>query len=272
MIRRRRPEVHVNHERWLVSYADFITLLFAFFVVMYSISQVNESKYRVLSSTFANVFQQPSDNQIPSDANAPPPTSSELITPIDLGSTTINASGTAEVSPIVTNQAASSVAVVEENKELDEFTHINNEMTEKFSDLINGQAIKISGNEHWLKIEFSDEIVFSLGGVDLNPQAKIIFKDVAAILKKSANPIQVEGYTDNVPVRSTQYPSNWELSAARASSIVRYLMDNGVAPDRLAAVGYSQYQPLVSNQTEIGRLKNRRVTIMVAKHKLQRPE
>jgi chemotaxis protein MotB len=264
MVRRRRQEVHVNQERWLISYADFITLLFAFFVVMYSISQVNDSKYRVLSDTFIEAFNQPANTQKNSEPQENISPSTVIITPIDMGKTTVTETTPPDVAEPVTPD--------EPIKTSDELAQISDLVTEKFTQLINDQMIQVSSNELWLQIELKDSILFSSGSADTSEQAQKIFDEIAGILKSYSNPVQVEGFTDNIPIKSVKYPTNWELSTARASAIVKYLASKGVAPERLSAVGYGEYQPVAVNDTEQGRAQNRRVTIMVAKRKMDRPK
>ena len=157
-------------------------------------------------------------------------------------------------------------------KTSDELTQISDLVAEKFAQLINDQLIQISSNELWLQIELKDSILFSSGSADTSNQAQMIFDEIAGILKNYSNPVQVEGFTDNIPINSVKYPTNWELSTARASAIVKYLASKGVAPERLSAVGYGEYQPVAENDTEQGRAQNRRVTIMVAKRKMERPK
>ncbi len=264
MVRRRRQEVHVNQERWLISYADFITLLFAFFVVMYSISQVNDSKYRVLSDTFIEAFNQPSNTQPISDEKDNIASSTSIIAPIDLGHPTVT-----ETTPVEVEEP---VAPDEQVRTSDELTQISDLVSEKFTQLITDQMIQVSSNELWLQIELKDSILFTSGSADTSEQAQKIFDEIADILKGYSNPVQVEGFTDNIPIKSVKYPTNWELSTARASAIVKYLASKGIAPERLSAVGYGEYQPVATNDTEQGRAQNRRVTIMVAKRKMDRPK
>lgn len=275
MVRRRREEVHVNQERWLVSYADFITLLFAFFVVMYSISQISDSKYRVLSDTFIEAFNQPKNAHNNSEANDQLTSANNTINPIEMD----NAPITPDVNDqsVVNEQSNPTESdTLEPAKEQpvtsDELTQISDLVTEKFSQLIDDQMIQVSSNELWLQIELRDSILFSSGSADPSEQAQKIFDEIAAILKTYSNPVQVEGFTDNIPIKSVKYPTNWELSSARASAIVKHLASQGVAPERLSAVGYGEYQPVASNDTEQGRAQNRRVAIMVAKRKMDRPK
>ncbi|HTF96945.1 MAG TPA: flagellar motor protein MotD [Cellvibrio sp.] len=272
MVRRRRQEIHVNHERWLVSYADFITLLFAFFVVMYSISQINDSKYRVLSDTFIEAFNQPNDSQTNAEPTEELNPSNDVITPIEMGKTAQTTANEKDVVisndgdiPVINSSEAAEV------KTTDELSQISDLVTEKFSQLIDDQLIQVSSNELWLQIELKDSILFESGSAETSVQAQRIFDEIAGILKNYSNPVQVEGFTDNIPINSTRYPTNWELSTARASAIVKYMVTKGVAPERLSAVGYGEYQPVAPNDSETGRAQNRRVAIMIAKRKMDRP-
>lgn len=259
MPRRRPTELHVNHERWLVSYADFITLLFAFFVVMYSISQVNESKYRVLSDTLMEAFE-PARAIAPIQVGQPslsPSTSAIDIRGDDRGDTEQprlgQPGGTAE------------------EGELGELGELARRISSRFSELIGDDLLEVYANEYWLQVELKDSILFESGSAELSARARDIFAEMARLLAEYDNPIQVEGHTDNEPIRSTRYPSNWELSAARASAIVKLLSGAGVGPRRLSAVGYGEYQPVASNETPEGRAQNRRVALMIAREAVPRP-
>lgn len=276
MVRRKRQEIHVNQERWLVSYADFITLLFAFFVVMYSISQVSQSKYRVLSETFIQAFNTPNDSKANPIPQNKVQASNDVITPLEMGKSATEETNNPNPIVVVEDTAkpemnAQSNTTVK-TQTTDELTQISDLVNERFAQLINDQMIKVSSNELWLQIELKDSILFPSGGVETSPQAQIIFTEIAEILKSYANPVQVEGFTDNVPISNSRYPTNWELSSARATEIVKFLASKGVAPERLAAVGYGEFQPLVSNDTDAGRAQNRRVAVMVAKRKMERPK
>ena len=260
MVRRRHAEVHVNQERWLVSYADFITLLFAFFVVMYSISQVNQSKYRVLSETFEHAFN---SRQLTTDTTSSNPIE-KIINPIQVGEPALSP----DPSAIDVEQESAGEAASTSSGQLQEISALVNE---RFADLINDELVSVSSNELWLQIELKDSILFASGGTDLSLQAQAIFDEIAGILKGYSNPIQVEGYTDNIPINNPRYPSNWELSSARASAIVKLLATRGVAPQRLSAVGFGEFQPVASNEHPAGRAQNRRVALMIARRKIERP-
>jgi chemotaxis protein MotB len=240
MARRRHQEEHENHERWLVSYADFITLLFAFFVVMYSISSINEGKYKILSDSLTGVFNQPD----------------RAIKPIPAG----------DERPRTTEPDR---ALVDEERSLsaaDSLESIVQSIREAFGDLIQSEQLKVSGNELWIEIELSSSLLFTSGDAIPNNAAFDIIEKLAKILAPYGNPIHVEGFTDNLPIQTALFPTNWELSTARAASIVRMLAIDGVNPSRLAAVGYGEFQPVADNSTAEGRGRNRRVVLVVSRN------
>lgn len=241
MSRRRRHEEHENHERWLVSYADFITLLFAFFVVMYSISSINEGKYKVLSDTLVGVFNQPERSTKPISIGEEPP---RTISPdLDAAPEGEESSGSTDS----LNQIALSVK-------------------QSFGDLIKSNQLTVRGNELWVEIELNSSLLFSSGDAVPSEAAFAIIEKIAAILAPYENPIHVEGFTDNVPINAGPYPSNWELSTARAASIVRMLALDGVRAGRMAAVGYGEFQPIAANDSAEGRARNRRVVLVVSRN------
>ena len=257
MLRRRSAEINNDHDRWLVSYADFITLLFAFFVVMYALSQLHENKYRELSQTLTRLFSA-SENLENVD---------QLSGLADHALAITEAQKTAD--PSVAQQSANL-----SEKPLAEFAQLEGQLIEQFADLINDQAIKISYNEQWLEISLNNRIVFPLGSIQPNAQAQDVFASVAAIIRQFDNSVQVEGFTDNLAINTKQFPSNWELSSARAVAIVKLLIANGVSPSRLAAVGYAEFQPIADNATPRGRAENRRVVLMIGnsrRHRSQSP-
>jgi chemotaxis protein MotB len=123
--------------------------------------------------------------------------------------------------------------------------------------------VSINHNGSWVEVTLKSALLFPSGSADLSDQAKIILRDVSRVLKPLPNPVHVEGYTDNVPINTKAFPSNWELSAARAASVVHLFARFGVDPRRLAAVGYGEFRPIADNSTEEGRRKNRRVTLII---------
>ena len=250
MARKPKHEEHENHERWLVSYADFITLLFAFFVVMYAISSVNEGKYRVLSSALVTAFSHPQKTIEPIQYGTP------LRTPIiqhdsmTKDENTVNRSG-------VDHQ------IMPSPNEMANMQKLADQLEYNLKDLIDKELISVKKTNLGLEIEIKSNVLFSSGVATLSQQAIPPLKKIAAILSKAPNDINVEGYTDDVPISTPTFPSNWELSAARAASVVRLFTKNGVEPIRLKAIGFAEFRPVADNATEQGRNKNRRVTVMV---------
>lgn len=252
MARRRSTQLTINHERWLVSYADFITLLFAFFVVMYSVSQVSESKYRVLSDTLESTFNYPAKN----------------LKPIQVG----EPSRASDPSVIDSGQAPDHEQIGDGAFEQEvDLPHMAENLRESLADLIDQQQVQINSNEFWLEIELKSNMLFDTASAKPSADAKLIFTEIAKQLLAGQHPIQVEGYTDSNPINTAVFPSNWELSAARASAVVKLLDAAGIAPQRLSAIGYGEYQPLADNSTEAGRAQNRRVVLMVARDRQNRP-
>ncbi|GGP17526.1 flagellar motor protein MotD [Silvimonas iriomotensis] len=243
MARKKREEEHENHERWLVSYADFMTLLFAFFVVMYAISSVNEGKYRVLSDSLVNAFQ--NNNAKPSVGTAP--------------------QGKQVIAPIVAHPESAPKAP--ENNKLEEqakrMSGMADDLRAALGPLIQQGKVRVTQSARGIAVEISDSVLFDTAKADLQNTSATALRAVAQRLTSTDNLIQVQGNTDNQPIKSTQYPSNWELSAARAASVVRLFADTGIAPERMVAMGYGEYRPVESNDTPDGRARNRRVTINI---------
>lgn len=274
MARRKKLEEHENHERWMVSYADFITLLFAFFVVMYSVSSVNEGKYRVLSDSLTAAFRAPPQSSelvslgeredgvgiavpmqgIPSLIALPIPQQPEPQAEPDRDSD----------APIAEAEQAEDAAKPMNKEGVD--THIQqiaDEIVEAMGSLIDDDLINVRRDKRWLEVEIKSSILFPSGSSRLAPAAFSMMKPLAEILAKFPNPVHVEGFTDNIPIHTVQFLSNWELSAARAASVVHLFTDYGVAPDRMAAIGYGEYKPRGDNETPEGRAMNRRVVLVV---------
>ncbi|MDB6062959.1 MAG: hypothetical protein JWM78_3062 [Verrucomicrobiaceae bacterium] len=256
MGRRKHTEEHTNHERWLVSYADFITLLFAFFVVMYSISQVNESKYRVLSNTLEDAFNQP-----------------ELaVDPIQIGEKA--RSNPANLVALNTDAAKTKEGeggTQSSNGMPDEFKDVANKIAEAFGDLMTQGLVTLRGNEEWLEIEMKSSLLFDSGDAALSNHALELLGQVAAILRDQKNAVRVEGFTDNKPIHTVRFPSNWELSSSRAAAVVQLFVEEGIDSSRLVAAGYGEFQPVGPNDTPENRAKNRRVVLMISKTGELRP-
>jgi len=295
MARRRRHEEHENHEAWAIPYGDLVTLLLAFFVVMYSISSVNEGKYRVVSNSLTEAFggtphsqnaQNPDltalkqvraalpSDQINSmiasglpdhrllsstdvaDAKAPAKAGGQVI-----GSTAATAAA-AQVpaqGPVAT-QGPGNPADMQDQRELN---NVTDDVTKALQPLIAAGEVRVRRYGSWIAVDISTDILFDSGVAHLSQPAVTALDRLAAALAPWPNSVRVEGHTDDRPIRTPAFPSNWELSAARAASVVHLFMDHGIAPNRLAVLGFGQYRPTAPNTSTSGRNANRRVAIVI---------
>lgn len=280
--RRQRQNHHQesdNAERWLISYADFITLLFAFFVVMYSISTVNNGKYRVMADSIVEAFNDPNKSLQPVQLGIfdHKPRSDQIMTPVALEQG--GATGQMDTEEDAGSQAAGELKTQGEAAELtlqahpgeqkpainegDFIEEIARNINEKMKPQIEENAISVSQTDDFIEVEINNNILFPSGSARLNNAALPILRSLSDIFNTFNNAIQVEGFTDNEPIRTTAFPSNWELSAARAASVVHLFMKSGIRPDRMVAVGYGEHRPVAGNDTEQGRRMNRRVVIVI---------
>lgn len=252
MARRKKhvAEESENHERWLVSYADFITLLFAFFVVMYSISSVNNQKYETLSDALDDAFHQ-KKNMLKSEQ------------PIEIGTPPT------QFQPIEQEKLSNeeklkrqrlSEEILQERKRLKKAAAM---LEDSLSPYIQDDLVKVKQHDFWVELEMNSELLFSSGEAELSQKAIPVLRKVAKTFAQIPNVISVEGHTDNVPIDTVEFPSNWDLSSARASSVVRELIKGNVSSTRLAAVGYGEFHPIADNNTASGRFKNRRVVLVL---------
>ncbi|MFM7274420.1 MAG: flagellar motor protein MotD [Gammaproteobacteria bacterium] len=265
MARRVIQEEHISHERWMVSYADFMTLLLCFFVVMYSVSQLNEDRYRVLTRTLEEAFNVP-------PTAVDPIRRPEVVTAQNPG-VVVDAVDSPEQQPASGRvEEEEPLATTSEPQLPEEFRRISEDVEARFAELIAQGLVSVQGNEEWLEIELKSSLLFASGQAEAGRDADPIIASLAETVRDSELPIRVEGFTDDRPITSDIFPSNWELSSARATSIVRMLQDEGVAPTRLAAIGYGEFQPVDSNDTEEGRAANRRVVLMISRGARLRPQ
>ncbi|BBL74727.1 flagellar motor protein MotD [Methylomagnum ishizawai] len=252
MARRKRSEdEHENLERWLVSYADFITLLFAFFVVMYSISSINEGKYRVLSRTLAEVFME--DGRKVSRAGEP-----VQIYDGEPGEYLVGSpeTGLGAESPEPTADG-------DPQREQARLETVADRLEAVLSPYIQDDLAVVKRHEFWLEVEMKSGLFFPSGKAALAPESLPVLYRLSEIFREIPNPINIEGHTDNMPISTAEFPSNWVLSSARAAAVVNQLTRNGVDPRRLAAIGYGEYHPVAENANEEGRYRNRRVVLVV---------
>jgi len=256
-----------NPDRWLVSYADFITLLFAFFVVMYAISSVNEGKYRVLSGSLVSAFKrnasdpnQPAamtsspieiepEPELESEPNPDPDPDSEL-----------------EPDPALIQVEDESILSEQETERVvrqQKMRGMANDIMHVLAPLVEDGRVSVTQSAQGISIEINASVLFSPGHAQLAVSSTQTLRAVAAVVQGHEHEIHVEGHTDNMPIQTIHFPSNWELSTARSSSVVRLFIENGVDPRRLTALGYGENRQVASNETPEGRTRNRRVTIMI---------
>ncbi len=247
MARKKIHEEHENHERWLVSYADFITLLFAFFVVMYSLSSVNEGKYRVLSDSLISAFKEsPTSDRLVPLSGKPGEILDGTGKPIGKSVTQPHSADTPE-----RKQAAARMKKVAKS------------VLDAMQPLIKNGQVRVTQSPRGVTVEINASVLFNSGDAVLQTASTETLAAVADVLRGVENEIQVEGHTDNIPINSPAYPSNWELSSARAGSVVRLFSEMGVPAERMVAIGYADNRPLDTNASPDGRARNRRVNVLI---------
>jgi chemotaxis protein MotB len=243
MRRRRKNHQHAGHERWLVSYADFITLLFAFFVVLYASSQMDKKKVVQVSAAIKGAFEQLGafsgnaayvPEQEPGDSLAPPTPSARAVTP----------------------------ATSDEG--LPDVNLLKRELQEALGEQIEKHEIEIRATPEGLVVSLHEVGFFNSGEATLLSEGQVTLTRIAGVLNEKGFQVRVEGNTDDVPIHTAQFKSNWELSTARATEVVSLLVEkHGFDPALISAAGYSQYRPRASNSTEEGRKQNRRVDLVI---------
>jgi chemotaxis protein MotB len=241
-------ETSDNNDRWLVSYADFITLLFAFFVVMYALSSVNDGKYRVLSNSLVSAFKSTSANPISFQ-------SADLQSIIEQTSQHVEKN---TVSPAILNDKKE--ARINRQKKMKTMAK---DILLALEPLVQDGKVRVTQNALGITVEINASVLFSPGKAQLAESSSLSLSAVAQVVKDHDHDIHVEGHTDNIPIHTHTFPSNWELSTARASSVIRLFIANGVAAHRMTAIGYAENKPVETNATLEGRKRNRRVAVMI---------
>ena len=275
MARRKRHEEHINHEAWAIPYGDLVTLLMAFFVVMYAVSVVDAGKYSVLSESLIEAFGTSAaidPIQIGEPTQVINPVSEDVnrsLAPVEI----IAASPADEApepgfeafSPTDVALAALIGSASEEQRGhiMGEIQEMSEELTEAMGSLIEAGNIEVKRQPYWLEVSINSNLLFSSGSATLEPVARPALVKVARLLGRRDVRIHVEGHTDNLPINNTIYPSNWELSSGRAATVVNLFAQSGVDPERMVAIGYGEFQPADSNVTEASRARNRRVAVIV---------
>jgi chemotaxis protein MotB len=262
MARKKKHEEHVNAEAWAIPYGDLVTLLFALFTVMYAMSSVNEGKFRVLSDSMIAAF------------NGAP----KSLQPVNLGDKQPGKGGDKPLVGItptalikikdsrdgnLTPRALGVVDGRESNDLPGSLVRMERQVQDAMQALIDAKLVTVKRESMWLEIEINADILFPSGAGEFAPVAEPVLDKLAEVLKPFPNPIRVEGHTDDRPIHTAAFPSNWELSAARAASVVHQFTKQGIDPLRLEIVGFGQFHPRQANDSIEGRNANRRVAVLV---------
>jgi chemotaxis protein MotB len=255
MARKKKHEDHVNHEAWAIPYGDLVTLLFALFTVMYAMSSVNEGKFRVLSDAMIAAFNGSPKSMRPVNMGEPEPGKGGEkpligITPTAL----IKIKSQDTVTPLPKPPSADIPGSL---------IRMEREVQDAMRALIDAKLITVKRESMWLEIEINTDILFSSGSGGFSSSAEPVLDKLAEVLKPFPNPIRVEGHTDDRPIHTGAFPSNWELSAARAASVVHQFTKQGIDPLRLEIVGFGEFHPRQANSSAEGRNANRRVAVLV---------
>jgi chemotaxis protein MotB len=234
----KKQEEQENSERWLLTYCDLITLLLAFFVVMYSMSQIDAKKFGSLS--------------------------------VHLRSILTGQLGVLKEAPSIAGQ--SEVGNIADPQPID-LQIVQGEILRTAEEKDFKKQIALAIDERGLVVHIKDTALFEVGKAYLTPEAQSMLEHLAPELRRLPNPLRIEGHTDNVPIQTPLFPSNWELSVARSTSVVRYLVEkHGISPLRVAAIGYGEYRPIAPNDSPANKAKNRRIDIVILSMKSAREE
>lgn len=299
MAKKKHDEGHVNHERWLLTYADLITLLMIFFVVMYSMSSINEQKFTAMAEQLTiqmgggkdvllgdggsgvingieNIVIAPNGQYGEGDGKGSSTglkdstsTTSGVSINIGTGATagettgedTTGAGATAGENGSQTGANGTDGTTTGTNAE--KLQQIQSEIQQIISEAGLENQVSVTYEESGTIISLGDSLVFEKGSATVNEKSKKILLDFSKVLKDTTNYIRIEGFTDDLPIHTNQFASNWELASQRAINVVKNLIFNGVEPERISAVSYGEYRPSQPNNSEASREKNRRVTIVI---------
>ena len=259
--RKRPPEEEPKHAAWAVPYGDLVTLLLAFFVVLYAVSSVNEGKYHALSNTLFTEFN---GQKPPGSAPGSAPGALAVARPFP---------GQSAKPPVAESHAIFDDTATVTRKEAEEIarTHaeaealdrVANDVSAAMADLIKSNLVVVRRRGTTIEVEIRTDILFPSGSATLSATAVGVIGKLSQTLASLPNPVRVEGHTDSQPIDTVAFPSNWELSSARAASVVHLIANSGVDPARLSVIGRAQYSPAQSNATPSGRNANRRVLISI---------
>jgi len=261
-LRQRRHSVeHDNVDRWLVSYADYMTLLFALFVVLYAMAMVKEKKFETVTESLGRVFQ--ANNERPKNRGH-----GDDILPVNSSQTKKNlyGNGILDVKGSELVDGETKLSNIEESDIGTNLSSLENKLNKALFDVIESGYAKLKIDGDWLEIQLNSALLFPSGSASPTNSAKAIINVIFGIVGDVNNFVRIRGYTDNQPINNEIFSSNWELSVARATAILRLLQDLTMQPARMAIEGYGQYSPNADNNTEQGRAQNRRVVIAISKY------
>lgn len=241
--KKHHAEGHPNHERWLLTYSDLITLLMVFFVVMYAISRADAAKFARLQASLQRAFRV------------------EVLQGND--PTSLNGNDGSLIATSVIQEALVSAGATPNDQLITTLDELRQALARLPQSQPGMSRVAVGVVRDGVVISLSGNVLFDSGRADLKPEGLVLLDALAERLAQLPNEVRIEGHTDNVPIETDLYPSNWELSAARATTVARYLAEHGVDPRRLIAAGYGEYRPVASNDTREGRARNRRVDIVV---------
>jgi chemotaxis protein MotB len=256
--RHEEHEEHVNHERWLITYADMITLLMVLFIVLFAIGQTDLKKFAQLRDSLNNTLGGKGGSPV-FEGGAGPMTGALNIAPKEkLGVQEISAS----------EQAAAAQKELDREAAVATQQHTFQDVQKQIQDQLNtsglGNQVQFHTEARGLVVTvITDRVLFDVGKADLRPEGTQVLDGMTPALEKLHNPIAIEGHTDNSPISSAIYPTNWELSTARATSVLRYLVSKGLPGGRLSAAGYADQKPIAPNDNDAHRAENRRVEVVI---------
>jgi chemotaxis protein MotB len=281
-MRRQHHEEPVNHEAWAIPYGDLITLLLALFVVMYAMSSLNEGKYRLLSDALNAEFRGPprspepiqvgekdrgvSPNDSLVDTRTPRRSPSEKIAESSASSEAQDTKDPAKdrsINGVADPLRPPTTPAEDVTGNAQELNKVAADVEQAMDKLIREKMVTVRRHGLWIEVEIQTDILFPSGIAALSPLAVSVLAPLADSIKPFPNPIRVEGHTDNVPINKRGFLSNWELSSARAASVVHLFSERGIAPTRLTVIGLGEYRPIKSNATPEGRSANRRVVLVI---------
>lgn len=230
MARRKTEETKQGAPEWMATYGDLVTLLLCFFVLLFSFSTIDNNKFKAIIQSMQ-------------------------------GSLGVLDSGVVvQMDPLINTFPGDT------NAEEEEFKKINEQVSDFIRENDLEKSVTLVLDERGLLIRLLDATLFDSGKAEIKNEAKYIIENISDVIKESGKSIRIEGHTDNVPINTGKYPSNWELSTARAVNVLKYLIElKNIEPWRLSAVGYGEYHPIDTNDTADGRQKNRRVDILILK-------